>query len=83
MIPYADLHSSDAEELNNFCLAVDGLLPRLAKLRQMQGTAGQWVAEIEALIRDFLDIPDDRPEESSGPRSAALGHAAVAAVRSI
>ena len=64
VIPYADRHSSDAEELNNFCLAVDGLLPRLAKLRQMQGTARKWVAEIEALIRDFLDIPDDRPEEA-------------------
>jgi exonuclease V gamma subunit len=64
VIPYADLHSSDSEQLNSFCLAVDGLLPRLAKLRHLQGSANMWVAEIEALMRDFLEIPPERPEET-------------------
>ena len=64
VIPYADLHSSDPEELNTFCLAVDRLLPRLAKLRQLQGTAGNGSPSSKSLIRDFLDIPADRAEET-------------------
>ena len=64
VIPYADLHSSDPEKLNYFCVAVDGLLPRLAKLRQLRGSARTWVAELESLMRDFLEIPADRPEET-------------------
>jgi exodeoxyribonuclease V gamma subunit len=64
VIPFADLHSSDPEELNTFCLAVEGLLPRLARLRHFQGTAHQWVALLEGLLQDFLKVPEDRPEES-------------------
>jgi len=64
VVPFADLHSGDAEEVNVFCMAVERLLPRLSLLRSFAGTAREWVDHLDALIRDFLDIPDDRPEET-------------------
>jgi len=63
VIPYADLLSSDKEQLDAFCRAVEGLLPTLAGLRKFQGTGKQWAEEIERLVGYFLDIPSDRPEE--------------------
>ncbi len=63
VIPFADLASSDKEQLDAFCRAVEGLLPALGRLRHFQGSGGQWAGEILKLVQRFLAVPPDRPEE--------------------
>jgi exonuclease V gamma subunit len=63
VIPFADLHASDKEQLDAFCRAVEGLLPRLAELRGLQTSGKAWAAELTRLLADFLTVPADRPEE--------------------
>jgi hypothetical protein len=64
VIPHADLASSDKEQLDAFCRAVEGLLPVLVGLRKFQGTGAQWAREIEGIVKHFLAVPADRPEEA-------------------
>jgi len=63
VIPFADLASSDREQLDAFCLAVEGLLPTLARLRTMEMSGERWANTLERLVQDFLAVPADRPEE--------------------
>lgn len=63
VIPFADIHSSDREQLDSFCRAVETLLPALARLRSFNGTGQRWAVALERLVLDFLDVPTDRPEE--------------------
>src|SRR5262249_2455581 len=46
VIPFADLASSDKEQLDDFCRAVEGLLPRLARLRHLRTTGDGWASEL-------------------------------------
>jgi exonuclease V gamma subunit len=63
VIPYLDLESSDREQLDAFCRAVEGLLPVLIRLRRpCSGT--QWVDRLRSLVQTFLDVPPDRAEEA-------------------
>jgi len=64
VIPFADLASGDREQLDAFCRAVEGLLPTLARLRSAQMTGARWARELERLVAEFLDVPEDRPEEN-------------------
>jgi hypothetical protein len=64
VIPFADLNSSDREQLDAFCRAVEGLLPRLARLRRLVAGGSRWADELERLIDNCLDIPADRPSEN-------------------
>ncbi len=64
IVPYADIHSTEREELDLFCRAVESLLPSLARLRTMKAGGTQWAAALTSLIRDSLDVPNDRPEEA-------------------
>jgi exonuclease V gamma subunit len=64
VIPYADLASSDKEQLDGFCRAVEGLLPALFNLRNFCGTGAKWAETIRKLVQQFLDVPEDRPEEA-------------------
>jgi exodeoxyribonuclease V gamma subunit len=64
VIPFADIHSTDREHLDAFCRAVETLLPTLARLRNFTGTGQRWAAMLERLVLDFLDVPEDRPEEA-------------------
>jgi exonuclease V gamma subunit len=64
VIPYADLASGDKEQLDGFCRAVEGLLPALSSLRGFRGTGAQWAGTIRKLVQQFLDVPEDRPEEA-------------------
>jgi exodeoxyribonuclease V gamma subunit len=63
VVPFADLASSDKEQLNAFCRAVEGLLPVLARLHDWQGSGQQWALQLRSLVQSFLDVPADRPEE--------------------
>lgn len=60
VIPFADLESGDRTQLDAFCRAVEGLLPRLARLRKLQASGETWAAEILRLLQDFLAIAEDR-----------------------
>ncbi len=64
IVPYADLESSDKEKLNAFCLAVEGLLPTLLRLRRFCGDGTAWAEQIMQLVQSCLDVPQDRPEET-------------------
>jgi exonuclease V gamma subunit len=64
VIPYADLASTDREQLDAFCRAVEGLLPTLTRLRSGRLSGTRWAAELARLVGEFLDVPADRPEES-------------------
>ncbi len=64
IVPYADIHSTEREMLDVFCRAVEGLLPTLARLRTLKAGGTQWAIALTSLIRDFLDVPVDRPEEA-------------------
>jgi exodeoxyribonuclease V gamma subunit len=63
VVPYSDLLSSDKEQLNAFCRAVEGLLPVLTRLRNWTGTGEKWAGQIRTLVNSFLSVPGDRPEE--------------------
>jgi exodeoxyribonuclease V gamma subunit len=63
VIPFADLASSDRDQLDRFCMAVEGLLPTLAKLRSMELTGERWASALDRLVQEFLAVPIDRPEE--------------------
>ena len=52
VIPFADLNSSDREQLDTFCLAVEGFLPTLARLRTMEMSGERW-ATLERLRAGF------------------------------
>lgn len=64
VIPFADLESGDRELLDGFSRAVEGLLPRLARLRRHMGTGQSWAMLLRQLAEEYLDIPADRPEEA-------------------
>src|SRR5581483_8102599 len=55
VIPFADLASTDREQLDAFCRAVEGLLPLLARLRGMQADGQRWASYLQRLMREFLD----------------------------
>ncbi|MBL8799547.1 MAG: exodeoxyribonuclease V subunit gamma, partial [Planctomycetia bacterium] len=63
VLPFADLASGDRELLDTFCRAVEGLLPRLGRLRTLRTTGAQWSVELRRLAGDFLAVPRDRPED--------------------
>lgn len=63
VMPFADLAAGDKEQLDAFCQAVEGLLPRLARLRGLRASGGHWAANLGRLIGDFLAVPADRPED--------------------
>jgi exodeoxyribonuclease V gamma subunit len=63
VIPFADLASTDREHLDAFCRAVEGLLPFLARLRSLHADGRRWSGHLQRLLREFLDVPADRPEE--------------------
>src|SRR5262249_22616621 len=63
VIPYVDLESSDKEQLDAFCRAVEGLLPLLIALRKNSLAGAEWARQLRRLVTTFLDIPEDRPEE--------------------
>jgi exonuclease V gamma subunit len=64
VIPYADIQSGDREQLDAFCRAVEGLLPRLRRLRAGQRTGKAWASEIRRLVDDFLTVPEELKAES-------------------
>jgi exonuclease V gamma subunit len=64
VIPFADLASTDREQLDAFCRAVEGLLPTLARLRSSQLTGKGWTNTLTELVSEFLEVPADRPEEA-------------------
>jgi exonuclease V gamma subunit len=64
VIPFADLASTDREQLDAFCIAVEGLLPELARLRSAPASGQRWAHVLQRLVQDFLDVPADRPEEA-------------------
>ncbi|MBI3409674.1 MAG: exodeoxyribonuclease V subunit gamma [Planctomycetes bacterium] len=64
VLPFADIHSADREELDAFSRAVEGLLPELVRLRRHHGPGKSWSELLHRLGQNFLDIPDDRPEEA-------------------
>lgn len=63
VIPFADIDSADRERLDTFCHAVESLLPRLAELRRQSAGGQVWATTLQGLVRQFLDVPDDRPGE--------------------
>ena len=63
IIPFADLASTDREHLDAFCRAVEGLLPLLARLRSLHADGQRWAGYLQRLLREFLAVPEDRPEE--------------------
>ncbi len=65
IVPYADLESGDAEQLNAFCRAVEELLPRLTEFRRKPATGAEWAQRLRELLVDFLDIPEDREDEAA------------------
>ena len=64
VMPFADLASTEREHLDAFCKAVEGLLPTLARLRTAQLTGQRWANALQRLMQEFLDVPEDRPEEA-------------------
>lgn len=64
VIPFADLACTDREHLDAFCKAVEGLLPALARLRSAHTTGQRWAHLLQRLVQEFLDVPEDRPEEA-------------------
>jgi exonuclease V gamma subunit len=64
VIPYADIQSGDREQLDAFCRAVEGLLPRLRRLRTGQRTGKVWAGEIRRLVDDFLIVPENLKAEA-------------------
>ena len=63
VIPFADLASADKEQLDAFCRAVEGLLPRLNRLRGQRVSGETWAGELRRLLADFLTVLPDRPED--------------------
>jgi exodeoxyribonuclease V gamma subunit len=63
VIPYTDLEASDKNQLDAFGSAVEGLLPRLARLRGLRASGADWADKLTRLIDDFLAVPGDRPED--------------------
>ena len=63
VIPFADLGSTDREQLDAFCRAVEGLLPALAHLRTAKINGVRSAHRLNRLVREFLDVPADRAEE--------------------
>jgi exodeoxyribonuclease V gamma subunit len=63
VIPFADLGSTDRDQLDAFCRAVEGLLPVLAALRTAKMSGARWARELRRLVQEFLDVPPDRAEE--------------------
>ena len=64
IVPFADVESVDHRQLDPFCQAVEGLLPLLYRLRHFQGSAADWIELLRTLVTRFLDVPEDRPEET-------------------
>jgi exonuclease V gamma subunit len=64
VIPFADIESTDREHLDAFCRALEGLLPTLARLRTTPLSGERWARTLTRLIQEFLDVPEDRPEEA-------------------
>jgi len=65
IVPFANLASSDKEQLDDFCRAVEGLLPALHRLRGLKLSGGRWASELRRLIDNFLDVPEERPAEAA------------------
>lgn len=63
VIPFADMASTEREQLDAFCRAVEGLLPTLTRLRTATLSGSRWAAALQRLVHEFLDVPADRPEE--------------------
>ncbi len=63
IIPFADLASGDRDQLDAFCQAIEGLLPTLTRLRRANMTGERWAIVLRRLIHEFLEVPEDRPEE--------------------
>ncbi|MSQ94087.1 MAG: hypothetical protein EXR98_05970 [Gemmataceae bacterium] len=63
VIPFADLASTEREQLDAFCRAVEGLLPTLARLRTSNMSGARWASALHRLVQEFLEVPADRPEE--------------------
>jgi exonuclease V gamma subunit len=63
VVPHADLWSQDREQLDTFCRAVEGLLPRLRRLRGLEQTGDAWAQTIRDLVNDLLAVPEDQPGE--------------------
>ena len=73
IIPFADIHCSDREHLDTFCAAVESLLPRLARLRGRSARGAEWAGTLRLLVSDFLEVPEDRPEEEQVRRTILGG----------
>jgi exodeoxyribonuclease V gamma subunit len=65
VVPHADLWSQDREQLDTFCRAVEGLLPRLRQLRGLQQTGEAWARTLRDLVNDLLEIPEGHPGETN------------------
>lgn len=65
VIPFSDLASGDKTQLDGFCRAVEGLLPRLCELRTLVATGDEWARRLRGLLAAFLAVPADRPGEES------------------
>src|SRR5205823_241344 len=63
VVPHADLWCQDREQLDAFCRAVEGLLPRLYQLRRTRQSGKAWGQTIRDLVNDFLAVGDDQPGE--------------------
>jgi exonuclease V gamma subunit len=63
LIPFADVDSLDRDQLDVFAQAVEGLLPALQHLRRFRGGGRAWAEQLRYLIQQFLEVPEDRPEE--------------------
>lgn len=63
VIPFADVESGDRQQLDQFSRLVEGLLPMLVRFRGMEATAGEWTEAILEMMRRFIAVPEDRPEE--------------------
>ena len=64
VVPYTDLESGDLAQLDAFCRAVEGLLPRLRELRKMAASGAAWSNHLRRLADDFLEIPSGRKDEA-------------------
>lgn len=63
VLPFADVDSQDREQLDVFSRAVNGLLPTLLRLGKHRGTGASWAQALRHLCANFLEVPEDRPEE--------------------
>ncbi|MBI2804748.1 MAG: exodeoxyribonuclease V subunit gamma [Planctomycetes bacterium] len=79
VIPFADLASTEREQLDAFCRAVEGLLPTLTRLRSSSLPGARWASTLHRLAQEFLDVPVDRPEETQVRDQLVAGFETLAA----